>query len=58
MAKCRRCGELMRAKAADLVLFTPMQMDRCPTNLWLEREGERIRSSAIAMHAAAGHPNG
>jgi hypothetical protein len=54
---CKRCADLIAAKAADLVLlWSPDPPGTCRTALWYEREGEKVRTLAIAMHAAEGHP--
>lgn len=49
MSTCKRCAEIRATKAEDLVLFwSPTQ----PTDPeWLRREGERIRTLALLLHA-------
>ena len=51
---CKRCAEIRAAKPEDLILFFSPLM---ATPHWrLVAEGERVRSLALAKHAAIGHP--
>ena len=51
---CVRCSELRAAPPESLLFFfnpgTPVDTERD------RREGERVRTLALAMHAAEGHP--
>lgn len=47
--RCERCDQIRAARPGDLVFFWRPGVDQAV-------EGERVRTLALARHAAAGHP--
>ncbi len=56
MKRCPKCDDIRRRTVDELLIFENLYIDRCPTKWYREQQAEKVRSLALAMHAADGHP--